>query len=273
VEPLQREVFDMKTITSSQLLAGALFSLCFAAVPANATVDHTYVSGEGSDNGACTSPATACRHFAYALEQTSAYGDIIVIDPADYGPVTITQSINIVAQGKGPSGITVGTGNAITISAGATDVVSLSGLTLNGDMTAPYGIMLNSAGTLTISDCVIQNFQSAGIFLHATATTLNASILNSVMNNDGAGVQIFGAGVTETFVTVRNSVAINNAVTGFYVRGATLTLAGTMATGSFNAAIFLGAGTASQVLSYGDNELNGNATAITGGSLTLVAKQ
>lgn len=258
--------------TFSQLVAGALFSLCLATAPANASVDHTYVSGEGSDSGGCTSPAIACRHFAYALGQTSAYGDIIVIDPADYGPVTINKSINIVAQGKGPSGVTVGMGNAITISAGATDVVSLSGLTLNGDVTASYGIMVNSVGTLTISDCVIQNFQSAGIFLHVVGTALNASILNSVMNNDGAGVQTFGAGMTKTFVTVRKSVAINNAGTGFYVNGATLTLAGTMVTGSFNA-IFLDYAAESQVFSYGDNELNGNAAAIVGGSLTLVAKQ
>jgi hypothetical protein len=264
----------MKTITISQFVAAALFSLCLATVPANATVDHTYVSAEGSDSGGCSSPAIACRHFAYALEQTSAYGNIIVIDAADYGPVTITKSINIVAQGKGPSGVTVGAGNAITISAGATDAVTLSGLTLNGDVTASYGIMLNSVGTLTISDCVIQNFQSSGIFLSAAGgTRLNASILNSVMNNDGVGVTIHGSGMTQTFVTVRNSVAVNNAVSGFYVRGATLTLAGTMATGSFNAAIFLPADSLSQVFSYGDNELNGNATAITGGPLTLVAKQ
>ena len=93
------------------------------------------------------------------------------------------------------------------------------------------------------------------------------------MNNDGVGVSISGEGMTKTFVTVRNSVAVNNAMTGFYVRGATLTLAGTMARGSFDAAIFLPADSHSQVFSYGDNELDGNATAITGGSLTLVAKQ
>jgi|SRR5215469_5305956 len=262
------------TTKFSLLGVAVLFSLCLTTVPAHATVDHTYVSGTGSDSGGCTSPANACRHFAYAIGQTSAHGDIIVIDPADYGPVTITESINIVAQGKGPAGVTVGTGNAITISAGATDVVSLSGLTLNGDETAPYGVMVHSAGTVSISDCVIQNFQSAGIYLSSAAgTTLNATILNSVMNNDGTAVQVSGAGMTKTFVTVRNSVATNNAVTGFYVRGATLTLAGTMATGSFNAAVFLPADSNSQVLSYGDNELNGNATPITGGSLMPVAKE
>ena len=69
------------------------------------------------------------------------------------------------------------------------------------------------------------------------------------MNNDGTAVQVSGAGMTKTFVTVCNSVATNNAVTGFYVRGATLTLVGTMATGSFNAAVFLPADSNSQALS------------------------
>src|SRR5271169_3520542 len=105
------------------LLAGALFSLCLAAVPAEATVDHTYVSGKGTDTGACIDQATACRGFAYAIAQTSASGEIIVLDPADYGPVTITKSISIVADGGGPAGIILATGNAITINAGGADVV------------------------------------------------------------------------------------------------------------------------------------------------------
>lgn len=260
----------MNAVLFSRVISGALLSLCLASVPAQAALDHTYVSGKGTDSGNCVSPPVACRTFAYAIAQTSPSGEIIVIDPADYGPVTIDKSINIVAQGKGPSGVNVGTGNAITISAGATDVVSLSGLTLNGDVTASNGIMLNSVGTLTISDCIIQNFQGAGIFLHEVGSALNASILNSVMNNNEVAVQIFGAGMTKTFVTVRKSVAIGS---GFYVNGATLTLAGTMVTGSVGAAIFLGYAAGSQVLSYGDNEFNGNAATIVGGSLTLVTKQ
>src|SRR5271155_2818771 len=143
------------------LVAGALFSLCLAAVPAEATVDHTYVSGKGTDTGGGIDQATACRSFAYALTQTSASGEIIVMDPADYSPVTITKSISIVADGGGPAGIILATGNAITINAGGADVVNLRGLTLEGDGTAVSGIALSSAGSLTISDCVVRNFQNS----------------------------------------------------------------------------------------------------------------
>lgn len=93
----------------SQSIAGTLFLLCLASVPAEAIVDHTYVSGKGTDTGGCATPAAACRTFAYAITQTSASGIIIVIDPADYAPVTITKSISIVADGGGPAGITVAT--------------------------------------------------------------------------------------------------------------------------------------------------------------------
>ncbi|MGC2224939.1 MAG: hypothetical protein WA624_22525 [Methylocella sp.] len=92
----------MTRITSSQVLAGALVSLCLATVPAWALNDHTYVSGKGVDTGICTTPATACRTFAFAIAQTAASGQIIAIDAANYGAVTINKSISIVADAGGP---------------------------------------------------------------------------------------------------------------------------------------------------------------------------
>ena len=54
------------------------------------------------------------------------------------------------------------------------------------------GIVLNSAGSLTISDCFVRHFSGAGIELLALppTTKLNASILNSVMTNNGTGLYI-----------------------------------------------------------------------------------
>jgi hypothetical protein len=79
--------------------------------------------------------------------------------------VTITQSIGIVAEGGGPAGIILATGNAITINAGRAAVVNLRGLTLDGEGTAASGIVLKSAASLTISDCFARNFQNSGILL------------------------------------------------------------------------------------------------------------
>lgn len=260
----------MRAIRFSQMTA-LLFSLFLLVGPADATMDHTYVSGTGSDSGGCTSPSIACRTFAYAIGQTSAYGDIIAINAADYGPVSITKSINLIAQAAGPAGVTVGTGNAITISAGTGDVVNLRGLTLDGDQTASSGIVLSSAGSLTISGCFIYNFKNTGILLTPSNYSAgNVSILNSVLNNNGAGLTIRGSGDFKTFVTVRNVVANYNG-TGFSVTGATMTFADSMATGNTEYGILIGpiGGDVdhSALLSYGDNEINGNGTDVSGGTL------
>src|SRR5271170_5115615 len=197
------------------LVAGALFSLCLAAVPAEATVDHTYVSGKGTDTGGCIDQATACRSFAYALTQTSASGEIIVMDPADYSPVTINKSISIVAAAGGPAGIVVATGNAITINAGGA-IVNLRGLTLDGDGTASSGIVVVSASAVTISDCFARHFLTSGIYVSSIDAIENVSILNDVMNDDSSGLAISGDGEQWAFVTILHSVANNNG-TGFSV--------------------------------------------------------
>jgi len=260
----------MTKMTLSQLVAGILFSLCLAIVPAEATVDHTYVSGKGTDTGGCIDQATACRTFAYAITQTTASGEIIVIDPADYGPVTITKSISIVADGAGPAGIILATGNAITINAGSADVVNLRGLTLDGDGTARIGILLQSAGAVTISDCFARHFLTSGIYVVETGTV---SILNSVTNDNsssGFGVVVAGQGDASTFVTIRNSVSNNNGI-GFYLSFATVTFAGSMATGNSQYGILFNSSQV-KVFSYGDNEISGNGTNVSG-TMTTVAKQ
>jgi hypothetical protein len=270
----------MKTLASSQIVVGILFLLCVAIAPANATVDHTYVSGKGTDTGGCVDQATACRTFAYAITQTAPSGEIIAIDAADYSPVTITKSISVVAQGGGPAGVIVSAGNAITISAGATGVVNLRGLTLDGDGTAAAGIALNSAGSLTISDCSAQNFQNSGILLTPYPTLqifskVNVSIVDSVLDNNGTGLSITGTGFLETILTLRNLTTNYNG-TGISVTGAGVTLADSVVTGNTEYGIFVGPINGdvshSALYSYGDNEIN-NGTNISGGTLTAIAKQ
>jgi hypothetical protein len=118
----------MIKITSLPTVAGALLGCGLSAAPAQAGPNGTWVSGKGTDRGGC--PVTApCRTFAFALTQTAAGGEIDVLDPADYGPVTITKSISIVNDGVGVAAIRASSGNAITINAGAGDSVHLRGLT------------------------------------------------------------------------------------------------------------------------------------------------
>jgi Right handed beta helix region len=187
-----------------------------------------------------------------------------VLDPANYSPVTITKSISIVADGGGPAGIILPTGSAITINGEAADVVNLRGLTLDGEGTAGNGIVLNSGGSVTISDCFVRHFQN-GIVLFGPP---NASILNSVMNDNGIGLTVSGRGVV-SFQTVRNSVANDNKI-GFSLALGNVTFANSMATGNSQDGILIITGS---VFSYGDNEINANGTDVSGGTLVPVAKQ
>jgi hypothetical protein len=79
---------------TSLSVAGARLACGLSAAPGRAGPNWTFVSGKGTDSGAC--PVTApCRSFAFALTQTAAGGEIDVLDPAGYGTVTIAKPISI----------------------------------------------------------------------------------------------------------------------------------------------------------------------------------
>ena len=300
----------MTRITISQSIAGALVSLCLATVPARALNDHTYVSGKGADTGGCFTPATACRTFAFAIAQTAASGTIIAIDPANYGPVTITKSISIVADGGGPAGIFITTGTAITINLGTNIIVNLRGLTLDGAGTASIGIaaggfsLAQTSTFVTITDCFIRNFSFAGISVDEIGYKISNTV--SAHNTGGAGLLALGlssSGVVDHFTasgnnigislsagngtgagtnsaTIVDSVITNNASDGLAIGGPTKQfgiayLAGSVVTGNGVATgigIGVNIGAFGTVFTYGDNEINNNGTDVSG-TLTPVAKR
>ena len=57
----------------------------------------------GNDINPC-SLTQPCRGFTAAIAQVIAGGEVIALDSAAYGPVTITQSVSII----GPAGVYVG---------------------------------------------------------------------------------------------------------------------------------------------------------------------
>jgi hypothetical protein len=143
--------------------------LVHVAVAAPALPTRTWVSSLGDNNNPC-SRAQPCRTFAGAISKTMAGGEISVLDPGGYDTITITKSITIMAEGFEGS-ILAGGVNAITINAGATDVVTLSGLSFEGEGSGIAGIKINSAGAVNIRKCLIKGFQAnpdaAGIIIDA----------------------------------------------------------------------------------------------------------
>ena len=77
----------------------AVFALAAVlAAPPSHAIQRTFVASNGNDANACTLPAP-CRSFTAALLKTSASnGEIIVLDSAGKGPVTIAKSVSVRAR-------------------------------------------------------------------------------------------------------------------------------------------------------------------------------
>jgi len=225
------------------LYTGAL--LVLAAGAAQATISHTWVSSTGSDTNACTRSAP-CATFAGALAKTSAGGEIDVADAGDYGPVTISQAVSIEAVGVLAT-IQVSSGNAVTVTAGTSDVVVLRGLTLDGQGAASDGVHFSTGGSLYVENCRIHRFNTGIDFLPTSSSTAGKLfVTDTIVRNSGtgpsngatgcgvyiqAGIQGFAIvsidglraennvcgvkTVDGANVTIRNSVAANNAFAGF----------------------------------------------------------
>src|SRR5262249_7210836 len=152
----------MKRLTVSAIVVLAMAVL--NAAPVRAQANTTFLAGNGLDTNPCTLPAP-CRSFTRAVQATNAGGQVTMLDPAGYGAVTITKAISIVNDGGGEAGIAdPGAGlAAITINAGASDVVNLRGLTLNGVGTGQIGIEFQGGAALNIQNCVIRDFTGDGV--------------------------------------------------------------------------------------------------------------
>jgi hypothetical protein len=178
------------TIVSTRMTALVcmlLTLLAFTASPASAASGLTFVSGKGTDNGSCADPASPCRTFLYALEQTSPAGEIKALDPANYGQIVIRMSVTI--TGVEGASIDVNNGVGIRVLAGASDVVTISNLKLDGSKTAKYGLVLRTVGSLNIKNCVFRNFASDGIFIEPPSgtTTFRLTDVES-SDNEGNGI-------------------------------------------------------------------------------------
>jgi hypothetical protein len=136
-----------------------------------------YVASYGNDanDGSRGSPK---RNFQAAHDGLAVGGEIVALDTAGYGTVTITKALTITS----PPGVTGlisvsgAGGTGITISVGAGATVALRGLTIENVGSASTGINFNLVGTLNLSDCTIQGFTYTGLLFNPSG---NAGLLAS----------------------------------------------------------------------------------------------
>jgi Right handed beta helix region len=298
------------------LLATVLVCVLPAA-PALAQAARTFVSAAGSDSNSCTNVATPCRHFAAAYAATAPNGEIDVLDPANYGELTIAGPVSI--EGHGWAAVTPligGSGVAIIVRGNPGDKINISGVVLQGTPEGNIGIVCGGGVSLTIRDSEIRNFGAGIIFEPNNSSTVSQLFMSNtqVTDNDADGIQINpnGTGTTNAVfnhvrlenngvgglggsglivsaaqpvtITFTDSVSANNGTNGIYafvgpasimVRNSTIANntangleAGVETTISVTRSTITGNGTGwltdyGTVLSYGDNNIDGNGSANT----------
>src|ERR1700692_2842403 len=145
----------------SSCLSGVLLSA--VASIASGQAKRTWVSGVGDDVNPCSRTAP-CKTFAGAISKTAAGGEIDVLDPGGFGAVTIIKSITFDGGGGQVDSILVAGSNRINVSAGASDVIILRNLRLNGIVNSGSpgltGVQINSAAKVVIEKCDIFGFSA-----------------------------------------------------------------------------------------------------------------
>jgi hypothetical protein len=179
-------------------------------------VARTFLSAAGNDSNNCANVATPCQHLAAAYAATAPDGEIYVLDPANYGSLTITHGVSI--EGHGWASIAPpGAGTAaITISAGPTDKINIIGVVLDGTaIVNSLGIEFVAGGSLVVRDSVIRNFADGLGFVPNVSSQLTVS--NTLVSDNSAfGIAISASGSTVASAVIDNVTMENNATTGLH---------------------------------------------------------
>ena len=188
--PPQRSLLFM---ISSPFSRFALAAFVFSAfcVTAHAQATRTWVSGVGDDANPCSRTAP-CKTFVGAMTKTAAGGEVSVLDPGGYGPVTITKSLTINGTGT-LSSITSAGSFGVTVNAGPNDTVILRDLSINGAGTGTNGIRYIAGGSLLVENCKIYGINGSpgrGIDV-ALSNNGSLKVINTVIDRiAGDGIRL-----------------------------------------------------------------------------------
>jgi len=193
---------SVKTVTP------LLFLAVLSSLPALAA-QRAFVSSTGNDaNGpaGCTL-AAHCRSFQTAHNAVDAGGEIVALDTAGYGAVTISKSVTIMANPGVVAGISVGTGDGVTIATPEISVI-LRGLAINNVGTGTHGINMTGGTFLMIENCIVSRFGVGA----AVATGAMVKVVNSLFRSNGTGMRIDGGATADV---VGSQFLANSGAFGF----------------------------------------------------------
>lgn len=211
----------------------ALRSFVFVGLYASVSLaqQRTFVSGLGNDGNPCTRTAP-CRTFAQAILGTIPGGEVVALDSAGYGPFSIRKSISIVAPAGVYAGISVSSGDGISVFAQSQDTIVLRGLTINNQGSTGNGIGFTSdgGGTLHVEGCVVNGFFATGLaFLGSGKLEVKDSIFR------GGGIGIVTEPPAGTALALIDQVRLEGNIEGLHAAdGSKVTVRGSIASGNVN---------------------------------------
>jgi hypothetical protein len=175
----------IRTLFAGVSLALAWLLTAGSADAQVAQIAHTWLSSAGGGT-ACTR-AAPCASFSSARVATAPGGVISVLDSGDYGEFLINKSLTVRAEGidGGGNSFTNSTDQWITVTAAATDSVTLEGLHFNGGS----GVFFNAGGQLHVVGCVFTNGNAdgnAGIRFRPNGVS-KLTVTDTVITNMGSG--------------------------------------------------------------------------------------
>ena len=268
------QIDSLKRIIGQLAAAVACFLLA-SAVQAQAT--RTWVSGVGDDANPCSRTAP-CKTFAGAISKTATGGEISVLDPGNFGAVTVTKSITLSGDGTLASILNSGSSGVVVSAACAPCDVRLRNLSFFGVGTGLQGVNFLGAGSLSMENITIEAQSGNGVNIAANGT-VNAVLRNVSIRGVSAGVQVAtsvglarvlldgvhvqqaAAGVS---VDANSVVDINRSSFNFTITGILSSVASSIvrlsdSTVSMNTT-GLSATAGGQIISYNNNRLRGNTT-------------
>jgi hypothetical protein len=192
-EAIEKETDKMRSLRFSMNVLAVALLMCGLSSVASAQASRTWVSGVGDDANPCSRTAP-CKTFAGAISKTAAAGEIDCLDPGGFGALTITKSITIDCD-SGVGSVLVSGTNGIAINAGASDVVYIRNLTINGLGSGIDGIVVFSALTVHVQEVDIFDFSVACISVEASGSA-QLTVENSSLTNCGSAGIKTGAGGT-----------------------------------------------------------------------------
>src|ERR1043166_4423822 len=173
---------NMKTISiwPALCIAAALAPVAAAAQvrPGPAAI-RTYVSGLGNDgNTAASCPREKpCRTLAAAYTVTQKGGEIIALDPGEYGPITITAAVSIFGNIDALIGVKNG-GTGVTINAPQAEKVIIRNFIVTGaGATNTKGIALNS-GQLALLHSTLKQLTTALAVSNSKADLFHTDVVD-----------------------------------------------------------------------------------------------